>query len=61
MYYIQNNQTGKSFLFLKNPLNSTNGRIITGVSTVISFASETADPKSKPNEFPANEIKKKTK
>ena len=61
IYYSQNNHTGKSSLFLKNPLNKTNGRIIIGTKILTNWALETILPNKSPKELPAKDIKKKIK
>lgn len=59
IYWIQNSHTGKSSLFLNKPPNNMNGRMNTGITIGINAASDIEHPNSNPNEFPANEIKKK--
>ena len=61
MYQSHPIHTGKSYLFLQNPLNKTNGRIKIGIITETIFASLIALPNNRPREFPAKEIKNRIK
>jgi hypothetical protein len=61
IYSIQPNQTGRSFLFLKNPEKRINGKIRMGTTAETDFASKITLPKNRPNDAPQKDIKKNIK
>ena len=60
-YSIHPSHTGNSFRFLNNPLNSMNGRMTTGVTTVTILVFSNIEPISNPRELPAKTTKNRVR